>query len=51
MCEQAGYDLAAQIAKDAFKEGKTAREVARAKAGLAENELDDILDARKMTGR
>jgi fumarate hydratase class II len=44
-----GYDLAAQIAKDAFKEGKTAREVARAKAGLPEAELDDILDARKMT--
>ena len=30
-----GYDLAAQIAKDAFKEGKTAREVARLKAGSA----------------
>ena len=44
-----GYDLAAQIAKDAFKEGKTAREVARAKANLPESELNEILDARKMT--
>jgi fumarate hydratase class II len=44
-----GYDLAAQIAKDAFKEGKTARDVARAKANLPENELNEILDARKMT--
>ncbi len=44
-----GYDLAAQIAKDAFKEGKTAREVARVKANLPEDELNQILDARKMT--
>jgi fumarate hydratase, class II len=44
-----GYDLAAQIAKDAFKEGKTAREVARTKAGLTEEELDEILDVRRMT--
>jgi fumarate hydratase class II len=44
-----GYDLAAKIAKDAFKEGKTAREVARAQANLPEHDLNDILDARKMT--
>jgi fumarate hydratase class II len=44
-----GYDLAADIAKVAFKEGKTAREVAREKAKLPEDELNDILDARKMT--
>jgi fumarate hydratase, class II len=44
-----GYDLAADISKTAFKEGKTAREVARAKAGLPEDELNDILDARRMT--
>jgi fumarate hydratase class II len=44
-----GYDLAAQIAKDAFQEGKTAREVARLKANLPESELQEILDARKMT--
>ena len=44
-----GYDLAAEIAKVAFKEGKTAREIARQKANLPEDELNDILDARKMT--
>jgi fumarate hydratase class II len=44
-----GYDLAAQIAKEAFKEGKTAREVARRLTDLSEEELNDILDARKMT--
>jgi fumarate hydratase, class II len=44
-----GYDLAAQIAKDAFKEGKTARELARLKTELAEEELLEILHARRMT--
>ena len=37
-----GYDLAAQIAKDAFKEGKTAREMARVKANLPEDELNEL---------
>ena len=44
-----GYDLAAQIAKDAFKEGKTARELAYRKAGISKEEVDEILDARRMT--
>ncbi|MGH7470356.1 MAG: class II fumarate hydratase [Longimicrobiales bacterium] len=44
-----GYDLAARIAKEAFNQGKTAREVARAIANLPDHELDDILHAYKMT--
>ncbi len=44
-----GYDAAAAIAKDAFKEGKTAREVALAKGVLPTEELDRVLDARAMT--
>ena len=44
-----GYDAAAGIAKDAFKQGKTAREVAQAKKVLPDDELDRVLDARKMT--
>jgi fumarate hydratase, class II len=44
-----GYDAAAGIAKQAFKEGSTARDVARRTSGLDEAELDDILDARAMT--
>jgi len=44
-----GYDEAASIAKQAFKEGKTAREVARARQSLPDAELDEVLDARKMT--
>jgi fumarate hydratase, class II len=44
-----GYDDAAAIAKQAFKEGKTAREVARERQVLPEAELDKVLDARAMT--
>jgi fumarate hydratase class II len=44
-----GYDAAASIAKDAFKEGKTARAVARERKALPDEELDTLLDARAMT--
>ena len=44
-----GYDAAAQIAKDAFKQGKTAREVARAQKVLPDDELERVLDAKGMT--
>jgi fumarate hydratase, class II len=44
-----GYDEAAAIAKQAFREGKTAREVARERNVLPEAELDEVLDARAMT--
>jgi fumarate hydratase class II len=44
-----GYDEAAGIAKQAFKEGKTARAVAMERGSLPERELDEVLDARKMT--
>ena len=44
-----GYDAAAAIAKQAFKEGKTAREVARQQRVLPGHELDEVLDARAMT--
>jgi fumarate hydratase class II len=44
-----GYDEAAAIAKQAFREGKTARQVARERGVLNDAELDEVLDARKMT--
>jgi fumarate hydratase class II len=44
-----GYDRAAAIAKQAFKEGKTARDVAREQAVLPDSELDVVMDARAMT--
>ncbi len=44
-----GYDRAAEIAKESFKSGKTVREVAREREVMGEAELDEALDAMKMT--
>ena len=44
-----GYDRAAEISKEAYKTGRTIREVARERTDLSEEELDNLLDARKMT--
>nr|BBH89740.1 class II fumarate hydratase [Thermosporothrix sp. COM3] len=44
-----GYDAAAAISKEAFRTGKTIREVAREKTDLSEEELNRILDPASMT--
>ena len=44
-----GYDQAASIAKEAFKTGKTVREVALERQVLPADELEKVLDARAMT--
>lgn len=44
-----GYDRAAQIAKKAFAQGKTVREVALEEQVLPEEELAKVLDPRPMT--
>jgi fumarate hydratase class II len=44
-----GYDLAATIAKEAFKRRMPAREVAYELSGLSREEVDEIMDARVMT--
>src|SRR6266851_672458 len=44
-----GYDAAASISKEAYKTGKTIREVARERTSLSEEELDRILDPVHMT--
>ena len=44
-----GYDKAAEIAKRAYKEGKTVREVAREISGLSEKQLDEIFNLRALT--
>jgi fumarate hydratase, class II len=49
LAPEIGYDRAAEISKEAYKTGKTIREVAREKTDLSEEELDRLLDARKMT--
>jgi fumarate hydratase class II len=49
LAPEIGYDRAAEISKEAYKTGRTIREVAREKTDLSEEELDRLLDARKMT--
>jgi len=44
-----GYDQAAAIAKEAFKTGRTVREIATEKQVLPPEELDKVLDARAQT--
>jgi len=44
-----GYDKAAAVAKTAFAEGRTVREVCEEMGVLPEAELEDALDAKKMT--
>jgi fumarate hydratase class II len=49
LAPEVGYDKAAEISKEAYKSGKTIREVARESTDLSEEELDRLLDAHKMT--
>ncbi len=44
-----GYDLCAEISKEAFKTGKSIRQVALERGVLTEKELDAALDLAKMT--
>jgi fumarate hydratase class II len=44
-----GYDRAAEISKEAYLSGRTVREVAQEWGVLSESELDEALDARRMT--
>lgn len=45
-----GYDKAAEIAKKAYAEGRSLKEVAAEMTNLSKEELDRLLDPRKMTG-
>ncbi len=44
-----GYDKAAAIAKEAFKTGKTIRQIAQEQGALSDAELDKALDPMSMT--
>ena len=49
LAPEIGYDAAAAIAKDAFKSGRTVREVAREKTPLSDDDLTRLLNAEDMT--
>ncbi len=44
-----GYELGAQIAKTAYAQGRTLKEVALDMTDLSADELDELLDPRKLT--
>lgn len=44
-----GYDLAAEIAKESFKTGKTVREISLERKVLPKDELDRVLDLKRQT--
>jgi fumarate hydratase class II len=44
-----GYDVSAKLAQEAYKTGKTVRQLATEKKLLPEKELNELLDVRKMT--
>jgi fumarate hydratase class II len=46
-----GYDRTAELTNEAFRSRRSIREVALAETDLSAEDLDRILDARKMTGR
>jgi fumarate hydratase class II len=45
-----GYEKAAAIAKEAYRSGRTVREVARENSGIPEDRLNELLDPRSQTG-
>ncbi len=45
-----GYERTAELANEAFRSGRTIREVALAETGISAEELASILDAGRMTG-
>ena len=49
LAPEIGYDAAAQISKEAYKTGKTVREVARRKRVLKEQRLQALLNPWRMT--
>jgi fumarate hydratase class II len=48
LVEKIGYDRAAELAKTAFAEGKTIRELVKEKEILTDKEIEEVLDPRKM---
>ncbi len=45
-----GYEKAAMIAKEAYRSGRTVREVAREMSGIPESRLSELLDPRTQAG-
>jgi len=49
LAPEIGYEAAAKLAKEAYRSGKTVREVAKEQKVLPEKQLDELLDPWRMT--
>jgi fumarate hydratase class II len=49
LAPEIGYEAAAKLAKEAYRTGKTVREVAREQQIFPETRLNELLDPRRMT--
>ncbi|HET9321770.1 MAG TPA: class II fumarate hydratase [Bryobacteraceae bacterium] len=50
LAPEIGYDKAAALVKEAYRTGKTVREVARETSGIAEERLQELLDPSRQAG-
>lgn len=50
LAPEIGYEKAAAIAKEAYRTGRTVREVARERSGIPEDRLTQLLDPKTQTG-
>jgi fumarate hydratase, class II len=50
LAPEIGYEKAAALAKEAYRSGRTVREVARERAAIPEERLDELLDPRRQAG-
>jgi fumarate hydratase class II len=50
LAPEIGYEKAAAISKEAFKSGRTVREVAREKSGIPESRLNELLNPESQAG-
>jgi fumarate hydratase class II len=50
LAPEIGYDQAAALAKEAYRTGRTIREVAREQSGILEARLEELLDPARQTG-
>jgi fumarate hydratase class II len=50
LAPEIGYDQAAALVKEAYRSGRTVREVAREKSGIDAGRLEELLDAQTQAG-
>ncbi|MFP4053299.1 MAG: class II fumarate hydratase [Phycisphaerae bacterium] len=50
LAPEIGYDAASEIAKEAFQQGRTVRELCRERGVVDDQKLDELLNPRRQTG-